>query len=58
VSEYARPWKLAALAAMRAANFPASPSLYGFCAIGWLYSGSLAELRFDVRQALIKRERR
>lgn len=33
----------AALAWMRAANFPASLSLYGICALAWLYPGSLRQ---------------
>jgi hypothetical protein len=32
----------------RAANFPASLSLYGWCALIWLYNGSLAELKSDL----------
>ncbi|HEY6094871.1 MAG TPA: hypothetical protein VIU93_07955 [Gallionellaceae bacterium] len=34
----------AALEAMRAANFPASLSLYGICGLLWLYRGSLREI--------------
>ena len=33
-----------ALEMMRAANFPASLSLYGMCGVVWLYRGSLKEL--------------
>ena len=33
-----------ALEMMRAANFPASLSLYGMCGIVWLYRGSLRQL--------------
>jgi hypothetical protein len=33
-----------ALEMMRAANFPASLSLYGMCGVLWLYRGSLSEL--------------
>lgn len=40
-----------ALALMRSANFPVSPSLYGFCAVGWLYRGTLREFFGDVRHA-------
>lgn len=39
-----------ALALMREANFPASLSLYGMCGVVWLYRGSLAELRCDIRR--------
>lgn len=39
------------LALMRSANFPASLSLYGFCAIGWLYRGTLREFFGEVRRA-------
>ncbi len=39
-----------ALAAMRAANFPASLSLYGMCGMLWLYRGSIKELVLDFRQ--------
>ncbi|MEX0960754.1 MAG: hypothetical protein WDZ63_15850 [Burkholderiales bacterium] len=38
-----------ALEMMRAANFPASLSLYGMCGIIWLYRGSLRELFADAR---------
>lgn len=38
-----------ALELMRAANFPASLSLYGLCGVVWLYRGSLAELFADIR---------
>ena len=38
-----------ALAMMRAANFPASLSLYGMCGVLWYYQGSLAEWLADVR---------
>lgn len=33
-----------ALEMMRAANFPASLSLYGMCGVVWLYRGSLKQL--------------
>lgn len=33
-----------ALELMRAANFPASLSLYGICGLAWLYRGSLRQL--------------
>jgi hypothetical protein len=33
-----------ALEMMRAANFPASLSLYGMCGVLWLFRGSLSEL--------------
>jgi hypothetical protein len=39
----------AALEWMRTANFPASLSLYGICAVIWLYRGSLRELMTDAR---------
>ena len=42
----------AALALMRAANAPASLSLYGMCAVIWLYRGSLAQLADQVRTSL------
>ena len=42
----------AALAFMRAANAPASLSLYGMCAVIWLYRGSLAQLADQVRARL------
>jgi hypothetical protein len=38
-----------ALEMMRAANFPASLSLYGMCGLLWYYNGSLAEWLADVR---------
>lgn len=38
-----------ALEMMRAANFPASLSLYGMCGILWLYRGSLGQLFFDIK---------
>ena len=38
-----------ALAQMRSANFPASLSLYGFCAVGWLYRGTLRDLFGEFR---------
>ena len=38
-----------ALEMMRAANFPASLSLYGMCGILWLYQGSLGQLFSDVK---------
>jgi hypothetical protein len=41
-----------ALEWMRAANFPASLSLYGICAVVWLYRGSLRELLSDVRSQI------
>lgn len=37
---------------MRAANFPASLSLYGICAVIWLYRGSLSQMRSDARSFL------
>jgi hypothetical protein len=37
-----------ALALMRAANFPASLSLYGICGMAWFYRGSLGELYSDM----------
>ncbi|HEX7055351.1 MAG TPA: hypothetical protein VF211_15615 [Burkholderiales bacterium] len=43
-----------ALALMRDANFPASLSLYGMCALVWLYRGSLRELLADA-QAISRR---
>lgn len=50
---YALYWSFnnpAALALMRDANFFASLSLYGLCGVGWLYRGSLRQLRADFRQ--------
>jgi hypothetical protein len=41
-----------ALEMMRAANFPASLSLYGMCGILWLYRGSLGQLYLDVKNQL------
>ena len=41
-----------ALEAMRAANFPASLSLYGVCGVLWLYRGSLTEFLADCRKYL------
>lgn len=38
-----------ALEMMRAANFPASLSLYGMCGILWLYRGGLKRLFSDVK---------
>ena len=49
---YAWYWSLvdpAALALMREVNAPASASLFGMCALVWLYNGSLRELWTDVR---------
>lgn len=37
-----------ALEWMRSANFPASLSLYGICALIWLYRGSLREMLADI----------
>ena len=48
----------AALAFMRAANAPASLSLYGMCAVIWLYRGSLAQLAEQVRTRLAFGHRR
>jgi hypothetical protein len=36
----------------REANFPASLSLYGWCAVIWLYKGSLKEMAADFRGLL------
>lgn len=41
-----------ALEAMRAANFPASLSLYGLCGALWFYTGNLKELWSDCRRHL------
>ncbi len=52
---YALYWHVknpAALAYMRAANFPASLSLYGMCGVVWLYRGSLRELFSELRGVL------
>lgn len=38
-----------ALEMMRAANFPASLSLYGMCGIVWLYRGSLRQLFSEIQ---------
>ena len=38
-----------ALEQMRAANFPASRSLYGMRDVVWLYRGSLRELLTELR---------
>jgi len=43
-----------ALEWMREANFPASLSLYGICAVIWLYRGSLREMASDVRALLLR----
>ena len=48
----------AALAFMRAANAPASLSLYGMCAVIWLYRGSLAQLADQIRTRLAFGQRR
>ena len=48
---YALYWHFrnpAALALMRAYNFPASLALYGLCGVLWLYRGSLRELSREV----------
>lgn len=47
-----------ALEAMRAANFPASLSLYGICGILWLFRGSLKELVLDCRRCLLRSEQK
>ncbi len=39
----------AALELMRAANFPASLSLYGICGVFWLYRGTARQLLADVK---------
>jgi hypothetical protein len=44
-----------ALAMMRDANFLASLSLYGVCALVWFYQGSLAQLWTDARTFRITR---
>ena len=41
-----------ALTYMRAANFPASLSLYLICGVVWLYHGSLRELLAEIRARL------
>jgi hypothetical protein len=41
-----------ALEMMRAANFPASLSLYGMCGVLWLYRGSLGQLYSDFKNQL------
>jgi hypothetical protein len=38
-----------ALEMMRAANFPASLSLYAICGMIWLYRGSLQQMSGDIR---------
>ncbi|MGV8991267.1 MAG: hypothetical protein ACOH1Q_07670 [Thiobacillus sp.] len=38
-----------ALEMMRAANFPASLSLYGMCGIIWLYQGSIKQLISELK---------
>ncbi|HOV19094.1 MAG TPA: hypothetical protein PLK10_06660, partial [Ottowia sp.] len=58
---YAIYWHFAdpaALAFMRAANAPASLSLYGMCAVIWLYRGSLAQLADQIRTRLAFGQRR
>ena len=48
---YALYWHFrdpAALALMRAWNFPASLALYGLCGVLWLYRGSLRELSNEI----------
>ncbi|MEW6118882.1 MAG: hypothetical protein AB1593_02195 [Pseudomonadota bacterium] len=48
---YAIYWSIRhpdALEMMRAANFPASLSLYGICGVIWLYRGSLGQLWSDL----------
>lgn len=42
-----------ALALMRDVNFPASLTLYGICGLGWLYRGSLGQLRTQVGLAVL-----
>lgn len=37
-----------ALEMMRAANFPASLSLYGICGVIWLYQGSMRQLLSEI----------
>ncbi|GBL45207.1 hypothetical protein SFMTTN_1011 [Sulfuriferula multivorans] len=37
---------------MRAANFPASLSLYGLCGIIWLYQGNFRQLFSDIKHYL------
>ena len=44
-----------ALEWMRAANFPASLSLYGACALVWLYRGSLREMAGNAAALLRRR---
>ena len=49
---YSIYWHLkdpAALELMRAANFPASLSMYGLCGIIWLYQGSLRQMFSDIK---------
>ncbi len=51
---YAAYWHFrnpAALALMRAYNFPASLALYGLCGVLWLYRGSLRELSRELAGA-------
>lgn len=38
-----------ALELMRSANFPASLSLYGMCALVWYYKGTLKEFRVEIK---------
>ncbi len=52
---YAMYWHFrdpTALEAMRAANFPASLSLYGMCGMLWLYRGSIKEFILDCQKCL------
>lgn len=55
---YAIYWSFkdpAALEMMRAANFPASLSLYGMCGIVWLYRGSIKQLLSDLKHHRLDR---
>lgn len=52
---YALYWHFmdpAALALMRAYNFPASLALYGLCGLLWLYRGSLRQLMAGLAEEL------
>lgn len=44
-----------ALEMMRAANFPASLSLYGICGVIWLYRGSMSQLISDAKRLVENR---
>ncbi len=48
----------AALEAMRAANFPASLSLYLLCGMVWLYRGSVEQMVAEIKGQLVLTQKR